>query len=115
MKLIALPSTARAASPSASDSVGCGWTAEPTSHAVASSSIAALASVIRSVTCGADHVDAQQLVGLLVGDDLDEALVLAADERLADGLERDLADLDREAVALALGLLRPIDAICGRQ
>ena len=56
----------------------------------------------------ADHVDAQELVGLLVGDDLDEALGLAADERLADGLERQLADLDRDAVALAF-VLRPAD------
>ena len=56
----------------------------------------------------ADHVHAQQLVGLRVGDDLDEALVLAADERLADGLEGHLADLDGDAVALAF-LLRPAD------
>ena len=93
-----------AASPSTSDRVGCGWTADATSQAVASNSIAALASAMSSVTCAADHVDAQDLVGLGVGDDLGEAVGLAVDERLADRLEGELADLERDAVPLALGL-----------
>ena len=41
----------------------------------------------------ADDVDAERVVGVLVRDDLGEALVLATDDRLGDGLERDLADL----------------------
>src|SRR3954470_2030280 len=49
-----------------------------------------------------DDVDAERLVGFLVGDDLREALVLAADDGLRDRLERDLADLDRQASLLAL-------------
>jgi hypothetical protein len=53
-------------------------------------------------------VHAEQLVGLGVGDDLDEALVVAGDERLAAGLERELADLDGDVVALAF-LLGPAD------
>src|SRR4029078_11466608 len=49
-----------------------------------------------------DDVNAERVVGRGIGDDLGEALVLAADDRLGDGLERDLADLD--GVALLLGL-----------
>src|SRR5829696_2467092 len=41
----------------------------------------------------ADEVDAEGDVGLLVRDDLDEALVLATDDGLGDRLERDLPDL----------------------
>src|SRR5258706_8735189 len=40
-----------------------------------------------------DDVDAECVTGLRVADDLREALVLAADDRLRDGLERHLADL----------------------
>src|SRR5512141_2327790 len=57
---------------------------------------------------GADHVHAQQLVRPGIGDDLDEALVLAANERLADGLERHLADLDGNSRGVAF-LLRTAD------
>src|SRR3954454_6722522 len=57
----------------------------------------------------ADEVDAQGDVGLLVRDHLREALVLAADERLGDGLERHLADLHGDAAVLAL-LLAEADA-----
>ena len=51
-KLIDLPSTAIAASPRTSDSVGWGCVAPPISHGVASSSNATDASAIRSVACG---------------------------------------------------------------
>ena len=44
-------------------------------------------------------VDAERVPGLRVADHLGEALVLTADERLGDGLERDLADLVRRAHA----------------
>ena len=57
-----------------------------------------------SVTCAADHVDAQQLVRLGMRDDLDEALGLAVDDGLAHRLEGHLADLDGDAVPLAFGL-----------
>ena len=56
---------------------------------------------------GPDDVDAQRVARLGVADDLGEALVLAADDRLRDGLERDLADLVREASLLALLLGQP--------
>ena len=46
-----------------------------------------------------DEVDAKRVAGLGVADDLAEALVLAADDRLGDGLERDLADLVRRSPA----------------
>src|SRR5258708_21976935 len=49
-----------------------------------------------------DDVDPERLVGLLVGDDFGEALVLATDDRLRDRLERHFADLDRQAALLAL-------------
>ena len=54
-----------------------------------------------------DDVDAERVVGLGVGDDLGEALVLAADERLGDRLERDLADLERVAGGGGLRLGQP--------
>ena len=49
-----------------------------------------------------DDVDAERVLRLGVGDDLGEALVLAADDRLGDRLERDLADLVRDAGGLHL-------------
>ena len=62
-----------------------------------------------------DDVDAERVVGVGVGDDLGEALVLAADDRLGDRLERDLADLDVVARLLACASVSPIEAISGRQ
>src|SRR5690606_34196874 len=50
--LTARPSTASIASASASDGVGWGWIARPTSLGTASSSRASAASPIMSVTCG---------------------------------------------------------------
>src|SRR4029077_16334320 len=41
----------------------------------------------------ADDVDTDGVAGRRVGDDLGETLVLAPDDRLGDGLERDLAHL----------------------
>ena len=49
---------------------------------------------------GADHVRAEQLAGLLVEDDLDEALVLAERDRLAVADEREAADPDVELLVL---------------
>src|SRR4051812_48355475 len=49
-----------------------------------------------------DDVDAEGVLRLGVADDLDEALVLAADDRLRDRLERHLADLVRDSLVLAL-------------
>src|SRR5437868_1046484 len=54
-----------------------------------------------------DDVDAEGVAGLRVADDLREALVLAADDRLGDRLERHLADLEREPALLDLGLGQP--------
>ncbi len=96
------PSTARAASPRPSDRVGCGWTAVPSSQAVASKSIAALASAMRSVTWGPIVVHAGDLVRLAVRDDLREPLRIAPDERLADRRIGHLADLRGDPLALAL-------------
>src|SRR2546428_447407 len=50
----------------------------------------------------ADEVDTQGVARLGVADDLDEALVLAADDRLRHGLERNLADLVGQPLFLAL-------------
>src|SRR3989304_1281595 len=47
------------------------------------------------------------LIAGAVGDDLGEALVVAADERLAVGDEGELAGLEGQAVALALLLAAP--------
>src|SRR3972149_3012575 len=55
----------------------------------------------------ADEVDAEDLIAVAVGDDLGEALVVAADERLAVGDEGELAGLEGQAVALALLLAAP--------
>src|SRR4029077_15630835 len=44
------------------------------------------------------NVNAERVIGRRVGDDFGETLVLATDDRLGDGLERDLADLDRVAL-----------------
>ena len=74
-----LPSTARAASPMVSESVGWGWTAAPISQAVASSSMAAEDLPISSVNTAASHVHAQQLIGLRIRDDLDEPCGVALD------------------------------------
>ena len=54
---------------------------------------------MRSVAWGPMMWMPERLVGLLVRDDLREALVLATDERLADRLERHLGRLDRQARA----------------
>ena len=50
----------------------------------------------------ADHVDAEDLVVLLVGDDLDEAFGLAGDPRAAEHAELERADLDVVAALLRL-------------
>ena len=93
-----------AASPIASDRVGCGWTAAPElpGGRLEEHGGAGLRDEVGDVR--ADEMDADDLVGLLVGDDLGEAFVLAADERLAVGDQRELAGLEGDAVALALGL-----------
>src|SRR5688572_9068492 len=49
-----------------------------------------------------DDVDAEGVLVLGVRDDLRESFVLAADDRLGDGLERDLADLVRGSRGLDL-------------
>ena len=56
---------------------------------------------------GTDDVDPQRVARERVADDLREALVLAADERLGDRLERDLANLVRDPLLLALLLGKP--------
>src|SRR5207247_2213233 len=55
----------------------------------------------------ADDVCAQQLPGLGVGDDLDEAAGLAVDLRPADGREGELADLHLEPLLARLLLGQP--------
>src|SRR6185503_13949598 len=55
----------------------------------------------------ADHVDAEQLVVLLLGDDLDEALGLAGDPGAAEHAELDRADPDVESALLRLGFGEP--------
>ncbi len=51
----------------------------------------------------ADHVGPEQLAGLLVEDDLDQALVLAERDGLAVADEGEAADADLAAVLLGLG------------
>ena len=97
-----------------SDRVGWAWVAPPISQGVASSSKRERRLGDEVGGMRPDDVDAERVVGLRVGDDLGEALVLAADDRLGDRLERDLADLDacgRRAVACAS--VSPIEAISG--
>ena len=83
-----------AASPMTSESVGCAWVAPPISQGVASSSKPSDGLGDQVGRVRPDDVDAEGVVGLGIGDDLGEALVLAADDRLGDRLERDLADLE---------------------
>ena len=106
-KLIDLPSTAIAASPRTSLSVGWGWVdaADLPRRRLELERDRRLGDEVRGVR--PDDVDAERVVGLLVGDDLREALVLADDDRLGDRLERDLADLDVEALLLGLLLGQP--------
>ena len=101
---MAWPYTASAACMSASGSVGCGWMVRMISSVVDSSRRARQASEMRSVTCGPDHVDAQDLVVLGLGDDLHEAEVLADDARLGDVAEGEAAHLDVVAALLGLRL-----------
>ena len=85
------PWTASAASWSASDSVGCAWIVRIISSVVASSAEqrAALGDELGRVR--ADDVDAEDLVVLRVGDDLDEALRRGLHRRLREDAERELA------------------------
>ena len=101
-KLIERPSTAMAASPTTSDErrVGVGRAADLPGRRVEGEGERRLGDEVGGVR--ADEVDAERVVGLRVGDDLGEALVLAADDRLGDRLEGHLADLVREALLLAL-------------
>src|SRR4051794_30293884 len=50
----------------------------------------------------ADEMDAERAVGVAVADDLGDPLVLTADDRLGDRLERHLAHLDRQPALLSL-------------
>src|SRR5881392_3555598 len=52
----------------------------------------------------ADHVDAEDLVVFLLGDDLDEAFRLPRDLRAAENPELERADADVEAALLRPGL-----------
>ena len=90
-KLMDRPSTAIAASPMISERVGCGCVAAPISHAAASSVSPSDVSAMRSVACGPMTWTPSVSPGLRVRDHLREPLVLAADDRLGDRLERHLA------------------------
>src|SRR5215210_3008720 len=54
-----------------------------------------------------DEMDAERVLCLGVADDLDEPFVFATDDGLGDRLERDLADLVRNPLLLALLLREP--------
>ena len=98
--VMAAPCVACAASPTASDIVGCAWIVRISSSTVHSSRSASVASATSSVERGTDHVDAEDLVVLLVGDDLDEAFGLAGDLRAAEDAELERAGLDVVAALL---------------
>ena len=85
-----------------SDRVGWAWVAPPISQArrVELEGERRLGDEVGRVR--PDDVDAERVLVLGVGDDLGEALVLAADDRLGDRLERDLADLVRRPGGLDL-------------
>src|SRR6266853_1234307 len=89
----ASPSAAAAASITASDSVGCAWIVRRRSSATAPISIARVPSAIE-MGAVADDMHAEELAGLGVDDDLDEAFGVVDRERAAERGERELADLD---------------------
>ena len=57
---------------------------------------------MRSLADGPDDVNAEDLVGLLVGDDLDEAVGLVDRHGASERGERELADLNFDALLLGL-------------
>ena len=80
------------------------------SSTVHSSRSASVASATSSVDARADHVDAEHLVVLLVGDDLHEAFGLARHLRAAEHAERERADRARRSRARFASRLGQPDA-----
>ena len=95
-------STAMAASLTASDMVGWAWQVRARSSEEPPNSITTAASWISSPAPGADDMHAEHLVGLGIGQHLDEAVRVPHGARAAVGHEGELADL----VGAALGLER---------
>ena len=101
---IAAPCAACAASPTASDIVGCAWIVRISSSTVHSSRSASVGFGDELGRARADHVHAEHLVVLLVGDDLDEAFGLAGDPGAAEHAELERADADVVAALARLPL-----------
>ena len=100
-------STASAASLTTSDSVGWAWQVRARSSALAENSIATAASAISSDTRGPTHVDAEDPVGLFVGEDLHHPVLLTEALGASIGPEHEAAARKRDPSILELGLGAP--------